>query len=48
MADSDPRLSPLAEPEPTEEATVFAYDVASQTSTAAPQKPNPASPLAAG
>jgi hypothetical protein len=48
MADSDPKLSPLSEPEPTEETKVFTYDVASQASTSAPQKPNPASPLAAG
>jgi len=48
MADSDPRLSPLAEPEAPEEASVFSYDVASQTSSAPVNAPNPASPLAAG
>jgi len=48
MADSDPKLSPLAEPEAPEEASVFSYDVASQASSSTANKPNPASPLAAG
>jgi len=48
MADSDPKLSPLAEPEAPEEASVFSYDVSSQASSSTANKPNPASPLAAG
>lgn len=48
MADSDPKMSPLAEPEAKEENNVFTYDVSSRATTPAQSKPNPASPLAAG
>lgn len=48
MADSDPRLSPNAEPKPSENAKVFEYDVSSQGKAPGKQDANPASPLAAG
>ena len=49
MSDSNPKLSPNAAPETPEGAKVFGYDVSQQTrSKAQEQKPNPASPLAAG
>jgi hypothetical protein len=48
MADSNPKVSPNAEPKAPKDSNVFSYDVASQAKTTAPQKPNPASPLAAG
>jgi hypothetical protein len=48
MADSNPKMSPLAEPKAKKENSVFEYNVAAQASTPAQQKPNPASPLAAG
>lgn len=48
MADSDPRLSPNAEPKARKNAKVFQYDVSSQGGTAPKPGSNPASPLAAG
>jgi len=49
MSDSNPSLAPNAAPEPAEGAKVFGYDVSQQArSKAQEQKPNPASPLAAG
>lgn len=46
-----PKTGPNAADAPevtSESANVFGYDVASQSKTVTTQKPNPASPLAAG
>jgi hypothetical protein len=46
-----PKVGPNLADSPDEvvgEAKVFGYDVASQSRTVAPSKPNPVSPLAAG
>jgi len=48
MADSDPKVSPIAEPEAPENSNVFSYDVSAQAGTTTQQQPNPVSPLAAG
>jgi hypothetical protein len=51
MSESTPKVGPTAadSPEVIEEtAKVFDYNVASNSRTSAPTKPNPASPLAAG
>lgn len=47
MADSDPKASPLHEPQSTE-GNVYGYNVSEQSRSGPAQKPNPNSPLAAG
>jgi hypothetical protein len=51
MPESTPKVGPTLADAPEEspkEANVFGYDVASQSKNVSAQKPNPASPLAAG
>jgi hypothetical protein len=51
MEESTPKMGPNEADAPVsapETANVFDYNVASNASTPAPVKPNPASPLAAG
>jgi hypothetical protein len=51
MSETTPKVGPTAADSPevtSETANVFDYNVAANSRTVAPSKPNPASPLAAG